>query len=225
MSDRYAVVTLDEMALGPQTGAHWHPVRRTLGIQAFGINAWTATEDGQQVIGEHAEVDGGAEHEEVYVVVSGHASFTLDGTTFDAPAGTVVHVPDPTVKRGAVGESGTTILFTTHLMEEADRCDRVAILDAGRIVALDAPGALKATLGGDVVTVHAEEPESLKPELDRRLAVESRVLDGALRIERERGHELVREVAEAFGGRVRSITLGKPTLEDVFIHRTGRRFE
>lgn len=110
MSDRYAVVTLDEMALGPQTGAHWHPVRRTLGIQAFGINAWTATEDGQQVIGEHAEADGGAEHEEVYVVVSGHASFTLDGTTFDAPAGTVVHVPDPTVKRGAVGESGTTIL-------------------------------------------------------------------------------------------------------------------
>ena len=108
MSDRYAVVTLDEMALG-QVGAHWHPVRRTLGIQAFGINAWTATAAGQQVIGEHDESEG-EEHEEVYVVVSGHATFTLDGKTFDAPAGTVVHVPDPSVRRGAVGESGTTIL-------------------------------------------------------------------------------------------------------------------
>ena len=108
MSDRYAVVTLDEIALG-QMGAQWHPVRRTLGIQAFGMNAWTATEDDQQVIGEHDEADG-EEHEEVYVVVSGHATFTLDGETFDAPAGTIVHVPDPTVKRGAVGARTTTIL-------------------------------------------------------------------------------------------------------------------
>jgi len=108
MSDRYAVVTLDEIALG-QMGAHWHPVRRTLDIQAFGMNAWTATEDAQQVIGEHDEVEGG-QHEEVYVVVSGHATFTLEGEAFDAPAGTIVHVADPAVKRGAVGEEGTTIL-------------------------------------------------------------------------------------------------------------------
>ena len=108
MSDRYAVVTLDEIALG-QMGAHWHPVRRTLDIQAFGMNAWTATEDAQQVIGEHDEVEGG-QHEEVYVVVSGHATFTLEGEAFDAPAGTIVHVADPSVKRGAVGERGTTIL-------------------------------------------------------------------------------------------------------------------
>lgn len=108
MSDRYAVVTLDEIALG-QMGAHWHPVRRTLDIQSFGMNAWTATEDAQQVIGEHDEVEGG-QHEEVYVVVSGHATFTLEGKVFDAPAGTIVHVADPAVKRGAVGERGTTIL-------------------------------------------------------------------------------------------------------------------
>jgi quercetin dioxygenase-like cupin family protein len=110
MCVRYAVVTLDEMALGQAgPGALWHPVRRTLGIQAFGINAWTSAADGQQVIGEHNESDG-EEHEEVYVVVAGHATFTLDGKTFDAPAGTVVHVPDPSVKRGAVGDAGTTIL-------------------------------------------------------------------------------------------------------------------
>ena len=108
MSDRFSVISLDEIALG-QTGVQWHPVRRTLGVEAFGINAWTATEDGQQVIGEHDEADG-EQHEEVYVVVSGHATFTLAGETFDAPVGTVVHVSDPAVKRGAVGERGTTIL-------------------------------------------------------------------------------------------------------------------
>jgi tetratricopeptide (TPR) repeat protein len=85
-------------------------IRQTLGIRAFGINAWTAAEDGQQVIGEHTEADGGLEHEELYLVVSGHATFTLDGEEFDGPPGTLVHVPDPAVKRGATGTRGTTIL-------------------------------------------------------------------------------------------------------------------
>ena len=89
MSDRYAVVTLDELVpYETERQARWHAIRRTLDIQAFGMNAWTATEDGQQVIGEHAEADGNEQHEEVYVVVSGHATFTLDGETFDAPSGT-----------------------------------------------------------------------------------------------------------------------------------------
>ena len=110
MSDRYAVVTPDELASDQPGGASWHAIRRTLGVQAFGINAWTAVEDGQQVIGEHDEADGGLEHEEVYLVVSGHATFTLDGEEFDAPAGTLVHVPDPAVKRGATGTRSTTIL-------------------------------------------------------------------------------------------------------------------
>lgn len=109
MTDRYAVVPLDGILAYQTAGPSWHAIRRTLGIRAFGINAWTATEDGQQVIGEHDEADGEG-HEEVYVVVSGHATFTLDGETFDAPAGTVVHVPDPTVKRGAVATNGTTVL-------------------------------------------------------------------------------------------------------------------
>ncbi len=110
MSERYAVVTLEDLVAFEAEGqARWHTIRRALDIQAFGINAWTATEDAQQVIGEHNEVDG-EQHEEVYVVVSGHATFTLEGETFDAPAGTIVHVPDPAVKRGAVGKRGTTIL-------------------------------------------------------------------------------------------------------------------
>ncbi len=106
----FTVVALDELVPYETGGqARWHTIRRALDIRAFGINAWTATEDGQQVIGEHDEA-GGEQHEEVYVVVSGHATFSLDGETFDAPAGTIVHVPDPATKRGAVGTAGTTIL-------------------------------------------------------------------------------------------------------------------
>jgi quercetin dioxygenase-like cupin family protein len=111
MSERFRVVTsLDELP-GPSIPgqAKWHTIRRTLGVSAFGINAWTATEDGQQIIGEHDEASGEA-HEELYVVLSGHATFTLDGDEVDAPAGTFVHVPAPSVKRGAAGSAGTTVL-------------------------------------------------------------------------------------------------------------------
>ncbi len=109
MSDRFAVVPIRELGFASPGQAHWHTIRSTLGVRAFGINAWTATEEGQQLIGEHAEAEGEA-HEELYVVLSGHATFTLDGDTVDAPEGTVVHVSDPAVKRGATGAQGTTSL-------------------------------------------------------------------------------------------------------------------
>jgi quercetin dioxygenase-like cupin family protein len=109
MSGRYQVTSMEELG-GPAVPgqARWHTIRSTLGVTAFGINAWTAGEDGQQIIGEHDET--GLGHEEVYVVVSGDAEFTLDGETFAAPTGSVVHVPDPTVKRSATGKRGTTIM-------------------------------------------------------------------------------------------------------------------
>ena len=109
MSERYRVTSIDELG-GPAVPgqARWHTIRSTLGVTAFGINAWTAAEDGQQIIGEHDET--GLGHEEVYVVLSGDAEFTLDGESFDAPAGSLVHVPDPTVKRAATGKRGTTIM-------------------------------------------------------------------------------------------------------------------
>lgn len=110
MSERYQVTSLDELAAQAIPGqAQWHTIRSELGIAAFGINAWTATEDDQQIIGEHDEADGEG-HEELYIVLSGHAAFMLDGETVDAPQGTLVHVPDPSVKRGATGMLGTTIL-------------------------------------------------------------------------------------------------------------------
>ena len=110
MSERYGVTTLDQLATPAIPGqAQWHTIRRTLGVSSFGVNAWSATEDGARIIGEHDEA-GGEGHEELYIVLTGHGTFTLDGEEVDAPAGTLVHVPDPTVKRAAVGEAGTTIL-------------------------------------------------------------------------------------------------------------------
>jgi hypothetical protein len=85
----------------------WLPVRHRLGIKAFGVNAWLAREPGDEVIEEHSE----DEHEELYVVVSGRATFTVDGETIDTPAGTAVFVSEPGLRRKAVGEeAGTTIL-------------------------------------------------------------------------------------------------------------------
>jgi quercetin dioxygenase-like cupin family protein len=86
----------------------WSPIRRRLGIEAFGVNAWTAQEAGAVVIQEHDESSG---HQELYVVVAGHATFTVEGDEIDAPAGTLVFVRDPKAKRGAVAaEQGTTVL-------------------------------------------------------------------------------------------------------------------
>ena len=86
MSERYGVATFDELATAPIPGqARWHTIRRTLGVSSFGVNAWTATEDGGQIIGEHEEASGQA-HEELYVVVTGRATFTLDGEEVELTA-------------------------------------------------------------------------------------------------------------------------------------------
>ena len=101
----YVVTRLDDVE--PVNG--WLPLRRRLGIRAFGVNAWRPQEDGRTIIGEHDEATAG--HEELYVVVEGHATFTVAGDEIDAPAGTLVFVRDPALKRGAVArEPGTTIL-------------------------------------------------------------------------------------------------------------------
>jgi hypothetical protein len=89
----------------------WRPVRRVLGIEAFGINAYTANA-GELVVEEHDELGAGAgHHEELYVVVTGRATFTVDDATFDAPVGTLVFLDDPKERRAAqAAEDGTTVL-------------------------------------------------------------------------------------------------------------------
>jgi quercetin dioxygenase-like cupin family protein len=87
----------------------WKPVRKTLGVTAFGINAYTAAAAGDEVVEEHTEEALG--HEEIYAVIRGRATFTVDGEDVDAPAGTLVYLDDPTQKRHAIAkEAGTTVL-------------------------------------------------------------------------------------------------------------------
>jgi len=91
----------------------WIPVRHRLGVSAFGINAWVAKEAGDRVIEEHDELnpDEAQNHEELYLVIDGHATFTVDGEEIDAPRGTFVFVKDPALVRTAFGrEAGTTVL-------------------------------------------------------------------------------------------------------------------
>jgi quercetin dioxygenase-like cupin family protein len=115
----------------------WSPIRRTLGIEAFGVNAWTAAEAGAVVIQEHDESSG---HEELYVVVSGHATFTVEGEELDAPAGTLVFVRDPNAKRGSVAtEPGTTVLAIGakpgepfHSMPWEENADVLPLFGQGR---------------------------------------------------------------------------------------------
>jgi len=117
-----------------------------------------------------------------------------------------------------------TVLVTTHLMEEAERCDRLAILNEGKLVALGTPGELKREIGGDVILLEADEPESLADRIRVRFHVDASVMGGKIRIERENGHRFVTDLVEAFAGEVQSVLVSKPTLEDVFIRRTGHRF-
>jgi len=136
---------------------------------------------------------------------------------------------DPSARRDLVAwllerrAEGIAIVLTTHDMDDAERCDRVAIMDRGRIAALGAPAALTAEVGGDVVVVHGPAVDALRDDVRARFGVEGRVVDGTLRLERARGHELVRDLIEAFPDAVRSVTYGKPTLEDVLVRQTGHR--
>ncbi len=119
---------------------------------------------------------------------------------------------------------GVTVVLTTHYMEEAERCDRIAILHQGNLVAIDKPSELKHQVGGDVVVIRADTPEALERKIQQRFKVKGQIVDGTIRIERPRGHEFVREVVDSFGAEIESVSFGKPTLEDVFVHLTGHQF-
>ncbi len=103
-------LSLDELEGIPVLGTLvWKPVRKTLGVTAFGINAYTAANTGDEVVEDHTEKALG--HEEIYVVVAGHATFTVDGEEVDAPTGTLVYLDDPAQQRSAVAkEPHTTVL-------------------------------------------------------------------------------------------------------------------
>ena len=137
---------------------------------------------------------------------------------------------DPAARRDlwdhlrALKAEGATILTTTHLMDEGDLCDRVAILDQGKVVASGSPASLKAEIGGEVITVETENAAALAAEIESKFKTAPRVFEGSLRIELEAAHAFIPKLVEAFPGRLRTVSLSKPSLEDAFLHHAGRRF-
>ncbi len=123
---------------------------------------------------------------------------------------------------GLRAASGTTVVLTTHRPDEAAHCDRLAVLSRGRILCVETPESLLARVRGDVVVVEADGAEELAQEIAGRFTVAVRAAGTSVLIERERGHELVPRLVEAFpAGRFRSVSVRRPGLAAAFLHVTG----
>ena len=125
-------------------------------------------------------------------------------------------------------EQGVTVVLTTHLMDEAERCDRLAVLHQGRLAAVDTPGNLMSRIGGDVIAVEPTDranAERLRAHIDERFGPWEHkapvVVDHTVFIEKADGPAFVATLAAALAGEARSITVGRPSLEDAFLHLTG----
>jgi mannose-6-phosphate isomerase-like protein (cupin superfamily) len=108
----HRVAHIEQIPPAGEPSPRWRPVRHHLGVAAFGVNLWSAAGPGDEVIEDHVEAtDSPSQHQELYLVLSGRAAFTVDGEEVDAPAGTFVFVPDPASRRSAVArEPDTTVL-------------------------------------------------------------------------------------------------------------------
>ena len=120
---------------------------------------------------------------------------------------------------------GLSVIVTTHQPEEAERCRRVAVLDAGHLVATGSPAELRARVAGDVVRIEGDEPQDIAQIIGSRLKLKAQVIAGVVCIETPRGPELIPRLAEIFpAGRLKSLSTAQPTLADVFARLTGRGF-
>ena len=115
-----------------------------------------------------------------------------------------------------------TIFLTTHYMDEAENCDRIAVIDRGQIVALDTPDNLKDQVGGDMLTLRADDVEQAAVELRAAHSLEPEIRDGAITVRVPNGEEFLPKFVRGFEGKIQSIGLRRPTLDDVFLHLTGR---
>ncbi len=111
--------------------------------------------------------------------------------------------------------------MTSHILDEAERCDRLLLLHQGHVVAVGTPAELKSRIGGDVVVLEVAAAEALRPRLMERFGTQPKAVEGGLRVEIANGHRFIAEAIEAFPGEIRSVALHKPTLEDVFLDETG----
>ena len=121
-------------------------------------------------------------------------------------------------------KENVTILVTTHLVDEGDRSDQVLVLNLGKVVAAGTPESLKREIGGDVISITSRDAEKLSAAIFRKFAVKPTIVNGSLRVEKEQGHTFISHVVDAFPEMIDTVSLSKPTLEDVFIARTGHRF-
>jgi len=119
--------------------------------------------------------------------------------------------------------SGITIVVTSHILSEAENCNRLAILDKGRLVALDTPERLKSEVGEEVISIKAKNVVEVRTLLKKKFRLQATLVDGTIRVEKKNGHQFVPKIIEAFPGKISAISVGKPTLEDVFIRHTGHR--
>ena len=116
---------------------------------------------------------------------------------------------------------GTTIFMTTHYMDEAEFCDRIAIMDQGEIVVLDTPEALKAQVGADRVRIQTEDDDAAIAALADRFGVEATISEGAVTFFVPSGEEFVPRLFAELGVAIRSVSVSRPTLDDVFMSHTG----
>jgi ABC-2 type transport system ATP-binding protein len=118
-------------------------------------------------------------------------------------------------------DEGTTLLVATHLMEEAERCDRVAILSDGALVADGTPGDLKRDLGGEMLWIESDDPHTLRDHIDTQFGVQADLVGESLQITHPDAPQLLTSLYDALGDHIRSATVRQPTLEDVFVVRAG----
>ncbi len=121
-------------------------------------------------------------------------------------------------------EFGTTIILTTHLLEEADKCDRVAILNLGAVVACDRPELLRSETGEVVICIATNDTQDVARILNDRLGITSKVLDGQVRITTPDAMSSLSAIIEQTQSLASSVLVGRPSLEDVFIAKTGHKF-
>ncbi len=120
---------------------------------------------------------------------------------------------------------GTTLVLTTHFIEEAERCDRIGILDRGQLIAEGTPEALKRTVGCEVITLETRDSKSLQLQIEKILDRDVQILDGQVRIVCDDGQRLLAKLYPLLREEVQAMTLSVPTLEDVFVQRTGHGFK
>ena len=121
-------------------------------------------------------------------------------------------------------EHGTTIILTTHLLEEADKCDCIAIFNLGANVACDRPENLRAETGEVVICISTNDPQAVSSILNQRLKLASQILDGQVRITTVDAMSSLSSIIEETKSLASSVSVGKPSLEDVFIAKTGHKF-